>query len=121
MDTVKLGGFANYSADKLAALTFHSPRTARRWIAENLAPRIVVEWLALTHGGDLSAMDKLWAEWRLFRGELHAPNGWHFTPGELLSLPLLYQEIAALKKALSDRPPQLDLFPAVETPLRAFA
>lgn len=96
MDMERLGGFANYGAEHLARLTFCSIRSARRWRQSGFAPAICVAWLELTHYGGLAPLSDAWEGWRLRNGALHAPTGWAFTPGELLAMPLRYQEISAL-------------------------
>lgn len=98
MDAVSLGGFANYSAEKLAVLCFASVRSARRWKQTGFAPALVVAWLELTHYGALNRLALAWDGWRIREGALHAPNSYQFSPTELQMLPLLHQELSALRR-----------------------
>jgi hypothetical protein len=96
-----LGGFANYPAVDLARKARASVRSARRWRAAGRAPAVVMAWLELTHSGHLGTLCKDWEGWHVRDGELHHPNGWHFTPAELAAIPLRYQEAAELRRQLS--------------------
>lgn len=107
MDAVKLGGFANYSAEKLAVLCFASVRSARRWKQTGFAPAIAVAWLELTHYGALNRLSLSWDAWRIRDDELHAPNGYAFTPGELIAIPLLHQQLATLRRESEELREQL--------------
>lgn len=104
-----LGSFANYSTDELAARTFASARTARRWKRLGMAPRVVIAWLELITHGALGVISATWAGWRLSRGELVSPDGHTFTPAEIAALPLRMQQIAALESERArERPPEPD-------------
>lgn len=54
---------------------------------------------ALELDGMLSLIHSAWEGWKLDRasGELVAPGGWSFSPGELLAVPLRYQQLRALE------------------------
>ena len=53
-------------------------------------------------GGVIGLIHSDWDGWSVSRktGKLCAPTGWEFTPGELLAMPLRYQEIRALRYQL---------------------
>lgn len=100
MEMQPLGGFANFSAEYLAEKTYNSVRTARRWKQQGLAPTLVVAWLELLHYGALGMLSSAFDSWRLYRDVIHAPNGWTFSAGQILAMPLHYQREAALETAL---------------------
>lgn len=50
--------------------------------------------------GDLPGTDGRWHGWRFVRGELIAPGGDRFAPGQVLSLGLLRQQLAAREREL---------------------
>lgn len=97
-----LEGFANYGARELARLTHSAERTARRWIHEGCAPRLVVRFLQLIFRGTLGAICQQWEGWRIDRGKIIAPNGYEFTPGELLSIPVRFAHIRELERAVRE-------------------
>lgn len=92
-----LGGFANFTAEELAAETFVSVRTARRWRRMGKAPTLALRWLELRHYGALETLHAAWQGWHVRAGQLHHPDGWTFTPAELTAIPLRYQELSALR------------------------
>jgi hypothetical protein len=49
---------------------------------------------------DLGCFDRAWKGWRLYRGNLISPEGWEITKGDVLSSPLLRQQLAAFKTEL---------------------
>jgi hypothetical protein len=65
--------------------------TARKWKRGKC--RIPSASLKLLKG-DLSAFDPDWKGWTLRNGTLISPEGWSCSPGEILSLPFLRQQIA---------------------------
>lgn len=98
----RLGGFANCSPEWLAERAKTSVRTARRWIRQDLAPRVAVAFLKLVTDGALETIHSAWKDWTVRRdGKLHAPNGWTFTPAELIAIPLRYQLISELRAQLA--------------------
>jgi hypothetical protein len=50
--------------------------------------------------GDLSAFDPEWRGWTARGGKLISPEGWEITVGDVLSLPLMRQQLAAYKSEL---------------------
>jgi hypothetical protein len=50
--------------------------------------------------GDLGAFDLEWRGWRVYRATLVSPEGWEITKGDVLSSPLLRQQLAAFKTEL---------------------
>lgn len=76
-------------------------RTWERWRrGRHRIPRAVLELLRILTLGELPQGGDAWTGWRFWRGELYAPNGWHFTPGELLGVPLLHAEARRLRNEL---------------------
>jgi hypothetical protein len=100
MELLPLGGYANLESHELAIKTKSSLRSVRRWKQTGLAPAIVIAWLDLIHYGNLGAICAEFEGWALRRGTLHAPNGWTFSAGQLMAIPLHYQREAALETAL---------------------
>lgn len=81
--------------------------TARRWKSgKTRIPSAARKLLA----GDLSAFDPDWRGWVMRAGKLVSPEGWTYSPGEVLSLMLLRAQIAHLEslrrreKALEEQP-----------------
>ena len=96
-----LGRYAALGARELARLTHHGERSARRWIREGLAPRFVVVFLQLICDGDLSVIGDSWSGWTLRQdGQLHSPEGAHFSPHEIRALPLHHQRMTTLEREL---------------------
>lgn len=68
--------------------------TARRWKSgKSRIPPSARKLLA----GDLSAFDPDWRGWVMRDGKLTSPEGWTYSPGEVLSLMLLRAQIAHLE------------------------
>lgn len=103
----RLGGFANFGSRTLAQLTFTCDSTARRWIREGLAPRLVLRSLEIVTRGPLGMICSHWKGWSLRGGKLHSPEGDQFTPDELRAIPLRNQETAALRLRISGLESQL--------------
>lgn len=96
---VPLGSFANLGARNLARLTHYGERTARRWIRDGLAPRVVVLCLQLMMDGDLGLISPAWDGWTLRTdGRVHSPEGPSFTPHEIRALPLWHQRMTTLER-----------------------
>lgn len=91
------GSFANLPAEQLARLTFSSVRSAQRWKRLHLAPRLALQFLRLLFDGPLGMISPPWDGWTLRAGKLISPEGVAFTPGEVRSIPLRYQQIRALE------------------------
>jgi hypothetical protein len=49
---------------------------------------------------DLGCFDVKWKGWRVHRGSLVSPDGWEITLGDVISSPLLRQQLAAFKTEL---------------------
>jgi hypothetical protein len=80
------------SAEEIATRCGVDLATARRWKrGATRIPRTAVAVLL----GDLGAIDPHFRGWKIEHGEIISPEGWRFGPGEVLSLPLLRQQLAA--------------------------
>lgn len=85
------------SAEELAGLMDVHVTTARRWLREQNAPGHVLRALRIVRRGELGAISKTWAGWRITPdGKLWSPEDdrKHFTPGAVRAGPL-YEERAA--------------------------
>lgn len=51
-------------------------------------------------GADLGCFDPAWNGWRLRKANLISPEGWEITMGDVISSPLLRQQLAAFKTEL---------------------
>lgn len=49
---------------------------------------------------DLGCFDLAWRGWRVCRANLISPEGWEITMGDVISSPLLRQQLAAFKTEL---------------------
>ena len=78
-----LGSFARLSAEELAERAYTSLRTARRWRASGLAPRIVVRWLEISHMHELGLLSPHWQQWRIENDLLVSPNGFRYRPSDI--------------------------------------
>ena len=94
-------GFANLAADHLARLTHTSLRTARRWRSTGLLPRWAFDLVTLLLDRPLGMLCSDWDGWHLRTAGIEAPNGYRFTPAEVISIPLRLQQIAALELELA--------------------
>lgn len=50
--------------------------------------------------GDLPGTDRAWSGWRFVRGKLQSPGGEAFTAGDVLSLIILRQQLAAQRREI---------------------
>ena len=82
------------SAETIAALCGVNIATARRW--KRGISRIPVAAKKLL-AGDLSAFGREWRGWTIRDGKIVSPEGWAYTPGEVLSLTLLRAQVAHLE------------------------
>lgn len=81
-------------AAEIARLCGVDVATARRWKrGKSRIPKCARTLLV----GDLSALDPAWRGWTLKAGKITSPEGWQYSPGEVLSLALLRQQIAHLE------------------------
>lgn len=71
--------------------------TARRW---KRGARCPPKSALLLIGGDLGCFDAAWKGWRVHGGNLISPEGWEITLGDVISSPLLRQQLAAFKSEL---------------------
>lgn len=82
------------SAEEIAERTGVDVSTARRWKAGSTriphAAKLVLE-------ADLGAFGKDWRGWRISGEELVSPEGWRIRRGEVLAVPLMNRQIAALQ------------------------
>lgn len=96
------------SAEHLARGLGISVRQARRYKAAGHMPALYgIAW-ALAIDGDIGAVFPAWRGWRLRDGQLWAPEGYGFRPGEIAAIPLRAQQIAHLSRELQE-PRQLAL------------
>ncbi|MEX2151285.1 MAG: hypothetical protein WD793_13825 [Steroidobacteraceae bacterium] len=100
--TVPLQGYANYSTRELAPMCGISKGTAQRWRKTGRAPAIYVVLLELLHRGPLGLISHEWADWCIRKGKLCNTDGHEYTPGEVWSIPLLHQRIAALEATIRE-------------------
>jgi Phage protein len=82
---------------ELARICHVSIKTATRWKNGSTCPPKTA-LLLLT--GDLGCLDSGWAGWRIHKGVLISPEGWEITKGDVISSPLLRQQLAAFKTEL---------------------
>ena len=83
------------SADTLAELTGVHVTTCRRWVREKRVPPPIARLLGIVRRGDLGVIAPAWAGWRLVRdygvndatreARLVSPEGWDFTPGDIIA------------------------------------
>jgi Phage protein len=71
--------------------------TARRWKRGARCPPKSAVLLIL---GDLGCFDPAWKGWRIYKGVLISPEGWEISKGDVISSPLLRQQLAAYKTEL---------------------
>lgn len=88
----------------LMRLTAAHRTTAARWCKRQRLPRAVALLIELVWFGRLERIHVAWTGWRLdaASGALITPAGEPLTPGELIALPLRYQEIRALRRRLDE-------------------
>jgi Phage protein len=71
--------------------------TARRW---KRGARCPPNSALILIRGDLGCFDAAWQGWRIYKGVLVSPEGWEITKGDVISSPLLRQQLAAFKTEL---------------------
>src|ERR1700678_3964964 len=74
-----------------------SEKTARRWKDGSTCPP---ESALILLRSDLGCFDAAWKGWRIYKGVLVSPEGWEITKGDVISSPLLRQQLAAFKTEL---------------------
>lgn len=82
---------------ELARICQVSVKTATRWKDGTTCPP---KSALLLLGADLGCFDVRWAGWRVYQGSLVSPEGWEITLGDVISSPLLRQQLAAFKSEL---------------------
>lgn len=82
---------------ELARICHVSLKTATRWKMGTTCPPKSALLLLVA---DLGCFDVRWAGWRLYQGNLVSPEGWEITLGDVISSPLLRQQLAAFKSEL---------------------
>lgn len=71
--------------------------TARRW---KRGARCPPESALLLILGDLGCFDPSWKGWRIYKSSLVSPEGWEIAKGDVISSPILRQQLAAFKAEL---------------------
>lgn len=82
---------------ELARICHVSLKTAGRWKDGTTCPPKSALLLLVA---DLGCFDARWAGWRVYQGCLVSPEGWEITLGDVISSPLLRQQLAAFKSEL---------------------
>jgi hypothetical protein len=95
------------SAEGLAQLTGAHITSARRWKRLPVLPQWLARFVRVLVEGHLEEIAGAWTGWRIVAGELIAPEGWTFTPGDIRALPFMRQQIAHFQ-ALQRIPAQAD-------------
>jgi hypothetical protein len=85
------------NVNELARICHVSLKTAARWKSGTTCPP---ESALLLLAGDLGCFDAAWKGWRVARGNMISPEGWEITLGDVISSPLLRQQLAAFKTEL---------------------
>lgn len=88
---------ASMRTEELAELAGVDPATARRWKSLGRLPEPVRRLIEITALGKLDVLG--WPGWRILRGELVSQENWTCTPGDVLAIPLLRAQLAALQSA----------------------
>jgi hypothetical protein len=96
------------SAEHLAQGLGISIRQARRFKAAGTMPALYGLAWSLAIDGDLGALFPEWRGWVMRAGQLWAPEGYGFRPGEVRAIPLRAQQLAHMQRELSE-PRQLRL------------
>jgi hypothetical protein len=89
--------FYGFPIKEIARICHVDITTARRW---KRGARCPPESALLLIRGDLGCFDTAWKGWRLYKGNLISPEGWEITRGDVISSPLLRQQLAAFKTEL---------------------
>jgi hypothetical protein len=83
--------------NEVARICRVSVKTATRWKDGTTCPP---ETALMILAADLGCFDAAWKGWRLYQGNLISPEGWEITKGDVISSPLLRQQLAAFKTEL---------------------
>jgi len=101
------------NVNELARICHVSLKTATRWKdGTTCPPKSALMLLA----GDLGCFDASWKGWCARRGVLVSPEGWEIKIGDVISSPLLRQQLAAFKTELKRLRAQEDLSHEQPTP-----
>lgn len=85
------------SRDQAAVLCGVCSKTYRRWEAgQARVPWAAYQLLRILALGELPGAGETWRGWRFRDNQLHTPEGWSLTAGELAALPWLLQLKAAI-------------------------
>lgn len=89
---------------RLCAITGCHRTTVLRWLQKRALPPAAARLLELVLSGRLQRIHAAWDGWRLdpLTGELVTPTGARLQAPDIISLPLRYQEIAALRRRLAE-------------------
>ena len=82
------------AAESIAAICGVDRTTARRWKRTLRASPAAERLLALVVNCDLGVISPDWSRWRIVDGVLMSPEGWRASPGEVMALPFMRQQIA---------------------------
>lgn len=85
------------NVNELARICRVSLKTAARWKAGTTCPP---ESALMLVEADLGCFDAAWRGWTLRNGFLYSPEGWEITKGDVISSPILRQQLAAYKSEL---------------------
>lgn len=85
------------NVNELARICHVSLKTAMRWKDGTTCPPKSALMLL---SGDLGCLDGEWAGWRVRGAALYSPEGWEIRRGDVISSPLLRQQLAAFKTEL---------------------
>src|SRR6202453_2838608 len=85
------------NVNELARICHVSLKTASRWKDGTTCPP---KSALLLLAADLGCFDAKWKGWRLYQGNLVSPEGWEITKGDVISSPILRQQLAAFKMEL---------------------
>ncbi|HTF42854.1 MAG TPA: DUF3653 domain-containing protein [Terriglobales bacterium] len=79
-------------AETIALLCKVNVRTARRWKS---GERRMPKTARMIVAGNLGAFDPAWHGWILRDGKLISPEGWEVSPGNVMSIALMRNQISA--------------------------
>lgn len=89
--------FYGYPPDLIAHWCRVSLSTARDWKTGRRSPSRPGTYLFTLHA-HRRILSGAWAHWRVWDGKIWSPDGVGFEPGELESLPLVYQRLSSLAR-----------------------
>ena len=101
MNTVTLPT-PDVSAEHLAQGLRISVRQARRYKAAGRMPFVYGALWAVVVDGDLGAAFPEWRGWAIRAGQLWAPEGYGFRPGEVRAIPMRCAQVRELEHAAAE-------------------